>query len=105
LSKKNRPMPICTVNSKGRVVCPACKGEMPVPETHVLGRGNAICAFCKKDFFVDDEAVLAFHHFLAKQGSVQSKTLEKNFEPTPKKLTDALIEGGMIDPSKKRGTS
>ena len=93
----NKPIPIATVDKKGRVICPTCKFKIPVPDTHSLSRGTGKCPM-NHDFFVDDTAVEAFHHFLGKQGSRQSKEILKNHEEMPKELKETLTEGGIVLP-------
>ena len=94
-------IPRASVNKKGEVVCPTCRFCTPVPETHSLAEGIGVCASCKKRFLVDQECVVAFHHFLGKAGNVHSKEMLKNRDETPKALKDLqdeISEGGIILP-------
>jgi hypothetical protein len=92
-------IPPAKVNKKGDVVCPHCAFKTPVPETHSLSQGIGLCAACKKRFLVDDECVMAFHHFLSKQGSQHSKDMTKNADETSgavKEMQDGISEGGLF---------
>ena len=92
----HKPIPICTVDKKGRVVCPTCGFKTPVPETHALSVGMGKCPM-NHDFLVDDVAVEAFHHFLGKSNQ-HSKHLLKNHEEMVKEIKETLTQGGIILP-------
>lgn len=92
-----KPVPVAKVSKNGSVVCPTCGFALPVPETHALSVGTGVCPN-GHPFLVDSQAVEAFHHFLAKQGSAHSKEMLKNLEETPKEVRDRMTDGGIILP-------
>lgn len=95
-----KAVPTAKVNRRGEVVCPTCGFKVPVPETHSLVEGTGMCPGGHA-FLIDQECVMAFHHFLSKRGSGHSKEMLKNREETPrvaKELQERISEGGIYLP-------
>ena len=79
------------VDKRGRVICPVCGVPQTVPNTHVLNTGWGKCPN-GHDFYINAEAVEAFHFFLSRQGSDMSRQLSKDREgqELPKDLAEGL---------------